>query len=180
MPSTFDQLKVLVQGKINILIITETKLDSNFSLEQFVISGYSKPFRLDRKVEEVLLYIREDISSKELRFFNMPENLEIILVEINLIKAKWLICGCYRLPSPVFLTCASIRQMPTWLPTWKAKLLYHVSTFLSTWFFLPLQKFTTIKIKLEKNLYTQANMCLLHISRNFKDIFKYVCFILYL
>ena len=34
-------------------------------------------------------------------------------------------------------------------------------------------KFETIKIKLEKNPYTQTNMCLLHIARNFKNIFKY-------
>ena len=38
--------------------------------------------------------------------------------------------------------------------------------------FLLLEKFKTIKIKPEKNTYTQANTCLLHISRNFKDIFK--------
>ena len=43
------------------------------------------------------------------------------------------------------------------------------------------QKFKTIKIKPEKiPLYTQTNACLLHISRNFKDIFKYICFTLYL
>ena len=45
---------------------------------------------------------------------------------------------------------------------------------------LPLQKFKTIKIKPEKNLYTQTNMCLLDVSRNFKGIFKYICFTLYL
>ena len=37
-----------------------------------------------------------------------------------------------------------------------------------------------INIKPEKNPYTQANMCLVHISRNFKDIFKDICFTLYL
>ena len=40
--SKFDQLKVLIQGKIDILIIAETKLDSNFFHEQFVISDYLK------------------------------------------------------------------------------------------------------------------------------------------
>ena len=40
----------------------------------------------------------------------------------------------------VFLTRVSICQMPTWLPTWKAKSLYHVGTFLLTWFFVPLEK----------------------------------------
>ena len=28
--SKFDQLEILIEGKIDILIITETKLDSNF------------------------------------------------------------------------------------------------------------------------------------------------------
>ena len=36
---------------------------------------------------------------------------------------------------PVFLTQVDFRQMPTWLPTWKAKSLYHVGTFWPTWFF---------------------------------------------
>ena len=43
------------------------------------------------------------------------------------------------------------------------------------------QKFKTIKIKPEKiPLYTQTNTCFLHISRNFKDIFRCICFTLYL
>ena len=80
----------------------------------------------------------------------------------------------------VFLTHVGIRQMPTWLTTRKAKLLYHVSTFLPSWLFLSLEKFKTIKIKPEQNPYTNGNACLLHISRNFKDIFKYIyiCFAL--
>ena len=45
-------------------------------------------------------------------------------------------------------------------------------------FFLPLQKFKTIKIKPEKNLYAQANTCLIHVSMNCKDIFKFM-YILY-
>ena len=40
----------------------------------------------------VVIYIREDISSKELTFFNMPENVESIFVEINLFNAKWPVC----------------------------------------------------------------------------------------
>ena len=54
----------------------------------------------------------------------------------------------------VFLIHVSIRQMPTRLSKWKAKSLYHVGTFLPTWFILPL--------------------------KNCKDIFRYICFTLYL
>ena len=59
--SKFSQLKVLIQGKIEILIITETRLDRNFLLEQFVICGYSKPYRLDRNRSwgGVIIYISE-------------------------------------------------------------------------------------------------------------------------
>ena len=70
------------------MIITETKLDINFHLEQFVISGYSKRYRLEKNKSggDVIIYIREDIPSKELRLFDMPENLESISLEINLLK----------------------------------------------------------------------------------------------
>ena len=51
-----------------------------------------------------------------------------------------------------------------------------VQHFSAMWFFLLLQKFKTIKIKSEKNPYTQANKYLLHISKNFKDIFIYILF----
>ena len=58
----FDLLKVLIQEKTDILIITETKLDSICSLEQFVINGYSKPYRLDRnRSGEGVIYIGEDM-----------------------------------------------------------------------------------------------------------------------
>ena len=75
----------------------------------------------------------------------------------------------------VSLTHVGIRQILTCdCRHGKVRLLYHFGTFLPTWFFLPLQKFKTIKTKMGKNPYTQANMCLLHISRNFKDIYKYI------
>ena len=36
------------------------------------------------------------------------------------------------------------------------------------------------KIQNYQNPYTQTNMCSILISKNFKDIFKYICFTLYL
>ena len=62
----------------------------------------------------------------------------------------------------------------------KSKIILSRRQFFADVIFLPLRKFRTIKIKLEKNSYTQTNVCLLHISRNFKDIFKYICFTFYL
>ena len=37
----FDQLRLLVEGKVDILIPTEIKLDSAFPSLQFMMNGYS-------------------------------------------------------------------------------------------------------------------------------------------
>ena len=95
-PNKFDQLKFLIKDKVDILLITETKLDSTFPETQFLI-----PFRKDRNRHGggLLLYIREDIPAKELHRHTFSENIEGIFVEINLRKTKWLIFGTYHPPS---------------------------------------------------------------------------------
>ena len=44
----FDQLKTLIEKNIDVLIFTETKIDASFPNSQFIIDGYSSPFRYDR------------------------------------------------------------------------------------------------------------------------------------
>ena len=97
----FHNLKLILQGKIDILVITETKTDSTFPLNQFAIQGYPKPYRFDRNRNGggVFIYVREDIPSRELKIHNTPEDIESIFIEINLIKTRWLFCGCYHPPS---------------------------------------------------------------------------------
>ena len=48
MRNKYDQLKSMITGNIDILIITETKLNYTFPQSQFFTEGYSKPYRLDR------------------------------------------------------------------------------------------------------------------------------------
>ena len=88
----FDNLKLIIQDKIYILVITETKIDSTFPLNQFAIQGYSQRYRFDgnRNGGGVFIYVREDIPSRELKIHNTAEDIEIIFIEINLIKTKWL------------------------------------------------------------------------------------------
>ena len=43
-----DQLKSIISGIIDILIITETKLNDSFPEAQCFLDGYSKSYRLDR------------------------------------------------------------------------------------------------------------------------------------
>ena len=64
----FSFLCEAVRGKVDILLATETKLDSSFPSAQFHMSGYNTPHRLHRNAngEGLLLYVREDVSSKKI------------------------------------------------------------------------------------------------------------------
>ena len=48
LPNKFDELKEVIGRNLDILTIQETKLDSSFPLQQFVIEGYSAPYKLDK------------------------------------------------------------------------------------------------------------------------------------
>ena len=56
----FNFLAHQVKGNIDILMISETKLDESFPPSQFFLDGYSVPFRFDRNGngDGILLYIR--------------------------------------------------------------------------------------------------------------------------
>ena len=60
---------MLIQGKVDILVITDTKTDSNFSLNQFEIPSYSKCYKFDRNRngEGVVIYVSEDISNRQIK-----------------------------------------------------------------------------------------------------------------
>ena len=86
-----------IQDNIDILMISESKLDKSFPIGQFLMNGYSTPFRLDRNSHGggILLYIREDIPAKLLLVEKDP--IESFFVEINLrSKKKWLINCSYN------------------------------------------------------------------------------------
>ena len=97
----FDQLKEIVLKYIDILVITETKLDDTFPNAQFLVPGFSKPFRLDRnrKGGGVMIYVRENIPSKLLTKHVLPSDIECIFLELNFRKCKWLLVGTYHPPS---------------------------------------------------------------------------------
>ena len=44
----FDFLADIVKDNIDVLMISESKLDDSFPDSQFLIEGFGKPFRLDR------------------------------------------------------------------------------------------------------------------------------------
>ena len=61
----FEFLADQVKGKIDALMISETKIDESFPQGNFLIDGFSSPYRLDcdSKGGGIMLYIREDIAS---------------------------------------------------------------------------------------------------------------------
>ena len=79
----FDNLKLITQGKIDTLVITETKTDSTFPLNQFTIQDYSKPYSFDRNRngDGAFIYVQEDIPSRELKIRNTPEDIESIFYQ---------------------------------------------------------------------------------------------------
>ena len=83
--SISNQLNLVVQGRVDILIVTETKLDSTFPTSQFITGT---PWRFDRNGNGsgVLIYNREDIPSKLLADHKLPHDIELIFVELNLRK----------------------------------------------------------------------------------------------
>ena len=64
----FHTISDLIKGKIDIFLISETKIDNSFPNSQFQIHGYSSPFRLDRSTAGggLLLYTRQDIPTRNL------------------------------------------------------------------------------------------------------------------
>lgn len=57
-------MKFLSQGRVDILVLIETKLDNSFTINKFLIKqGYLKPLRLDRNINRgrLLVYNEEDI-----------------------------------------------------------------------------------------------------------------------
>ena len=97
--SKFDELKVIGQGIFDILI-NEAKLDASFPVNQFFINGFSTPYRLDRNRNGggIIIYVREDITSKMLTKHKFSDDTEALFVEINFRKCKWLLCRLYHPP----------------------------------------------------------------------------------
>ena len=96
-----ERLKDIVSQNIDILMVAETKIDDSFPKEQFVMEGYSYPLRLDRDGNggRLLVYVRSDIPSTELKSFKLDNDVDCICSEINLRGKKWAIFSIYRPPS---------------------------------------------------------------------------------
>ena len=82
----FESLVKYVGNNLDILVVSETKIDDTFPESQFLIEGFSTPYRLDRTAKGggISLYIRQDMRSKYLTKIIMNKLFEGFFVELNL------------------------------------------------------------------------------------------------
>ena len=93
----FDALTEISKNNIDILMISETKIDDSFPLDRFIIDGYASPFRIDRSTGGgIIIYVREDIPSKRLEDSPFPKEYEGMFIELNLRSNKWLFFDGYN------------------------------------------------------------------------------------
>ena len=61
----FELLSEQVRGNVNVLVVSEAKIDYIFPIGKFLIHGFSPPYRLDHDSKDggIMLYIREDMLS---------------------------------------------------------------------------------------------------------------------
>ena len=78
---------VSVAQYVDILMLSETKLDSTFPSIQFLINGFSVSHRLDQnnKGGGILLYVKDKIIVLPLNRYSLPPYIEILFF---LIKSK--------------------------------------------------------------------------------------------
>ena len=90
----------LFNGYTDLLAIAETKLDDSFPEGQFIKQGYKKPYRFDKSSRSggLLVYVRSDIPSKLLTSFAFQKDIQIITIELNLHRQKWLVITLYKPP----------------------------------------------------------------------------------
>ena len=96
----FSSILYVIDNNLDIFAITETKLDSSFPESQFISPGVRKPFQLDvtSRKSEILVLLNNNIPSKYLQRFHLPEDIQAIPFEINLKQCKLLVVSIYWPP----------------------------------------------------------------------------------
>ena len=76
----FEMLPMCVVQYVDILMLSETKLDSPFLSIQFLINGFSVPHRLDRnsKGGSILLYVRDQTIVLPLNRYSLPLHIKVL------------------------------------------------------------------------------------------------------
>ena len=76
----FELLSFLIDGKVDIFLISETKIDGTFPTSQFLMSGYSNVYRLDRndKGGGIMLFVKDNLITFPVSGFCFSEKTDIL------------------------------------------------------------------------------------------------------
>ena len=101
LPNKFDQLREIVLIYADVLVVTEAKLEDTFLTSQYLVTGFSVPYRLDRNRngDGIMIFTRDDIPNRVLTKHVFPDDIEGLFIELNFRKTKWLLFGTYHPPT---------------------------------------------------------------------------------
>ena len=96
----FITIEELIKSKLDIFLVSETKIDHSFPNQQFSIDGY-KTYRRDRNSfgGGLLFYVNKNIPCRELTAEQTDSNFEAVFLKITLRTRKCLIIGLYKPPN---------------------------------------------------------------------------------
>ena len=91
-------MQEVIGNNIDVLLISGTKLDASFPSSEFLLDGFTPPYRLDRTQHGggIILLIREHIPFKLLNADTSSSGIENLLAEINLRSKKCFISISYN------------------------------------------------------------------------------------
>ena len=81
----------MIKTDLDIIIVTETKLDKRFPKNQFLIKGFG-----ESNHGGLLVHVRHGINAKELPITNFPKGIQVIPLVLSIRKQKWLLLPIYR------------------------------------------------------------------------------------
>ena len=93
-----DDLKSIVDGAVDILVIAETKIDQSFPTAQFLMENYNKPLRKDISSTSggLLMYIKKGIAARPVKMKLGDDKFQFISITLHLKTSKWLLISLYR------------------------------------------------------------------------------------
>ena len=96
----YVSIEELVKSNIDILLLSDSKLDETFPNKQLEIQGY-KTFGKDRNKHRggVMLHVNENIPCRVLDIDSNCNDLKTTLLEFSLKVWKWLCVGLYKPPN---------------------------------------------------------------------------------
>ena len=91
----------MVGEQIDTLAIGEPKLDDSFPSGEFSKKGFKNPYHLDHTANSggIMLYVRENLIAREIALNTLPNDIQIISLELTTGTGKWAFLFVYRPPS---------------------------------------------------------------------------------